>query len=621
MTTYSTDPAAALTAILGSGYAAIDIETSPKPEYAHLDKSALHPCTGLIGMVILESGGKVFLLREVPSWMGLILEDPTTKKIGFNLKFDLMYLFAATGVTYARNVADGYLKEMLVSPRNRGMSHSLQATLKRRLAVTIEKGGGKDEGGVPFAARVDWLGEWTPEMIEYATEDISYLAPLDAELDRLLESTGQVRAAQIENDAVSSIAAMTLHGMGIDRPAWEQAIPRWVAAKDSALERLDTDFGGSVNWNSWQQIIKAVDAKCGIKLPNTKKSTVEDMAPMIPELKHLVEYKKYQKLLGTWGESFFEKFLCAACARVHPAIWQLGADTGRMSYSEPNLQQIPRGPEFRALFRAKPDHLIVACDYSQIEIVTAAIIAGDVEMLTLLRRGEDIHRAVGAIVLGTTPDRVTKDERTLAKAVNFGLLFGGGAGGLQAYAHTSYGVEMSEAQARVIIAEYFATFTDLKQLRNEAYREVDRAKAEGRFLTVRNLVGMRRILSTEKGSLKPTTFLNTRIQSSAAYGLKAALRKLGERGLNQYVVAVVHDEIVLEVPIALADDIGAQTRDTMIAGMKTVLGKYAPVVVDVEMDETWSATWLCPSCGGENTRKAVLRSPCVKCGVTYREFR
>ncbi len=615
---YSTDTDAALRQILLTGYVALDLETSPRPEYRHLDTAALHPCTGQIAMVILESGGEVYLFREVPSWLDMIIEDPGTTKIIHNAKFDLCYLFAATGISYARSVADTYLKEMLVSARDRGQSHSLQASLKRRLGIDIDKGKTEDDSGVPFAVRVDWTGEWTEEMVDYALGDIHHLAPLNAELDRLLESTGQTRAARIECDAVSAIAAMTLKGFGLDESAWRSAIQEWEGESIAAVERLNTELPGVVNWNSRNQIIAAVKEKHGVVLPNTQKATLADMQSEVPELKHLLDYKKYEKRLGNWGDGFFDKFVCAACSRVHPSWWQMGADTGRMSCSSPNLQQIPREPSFRALFHAEPSHVLVSVDLQQIEIVCAAITAGDPDLLAILRKGGDTHREVGSILLGKAPADLTKDERQLAKIANIGLLFGGGAGGLIGFAHTSYGVEMSEAQAKLIIIEYFAAFPALKQLRSAAYREVDAAKAAGRFLIVRNLVGMRRILSTEKGSLKPTTYLNTMIQSTAAYALKAGLRRFGEAGLNGYLCAVVHDEAVFEFPIEQSDALAAKARVAMIEGVLSVLGRDAPVEVDVEMNESWTSLWTCAECGyNENARKAVLRSPCVKCAAEY----
>jgi DNA polymerase-1 len=572
---YSTDADKLLQNILRTGVVSLDTETT------HLD-----PYQGQIGIVILESGGETFILRKLPAWFEDVFADPDTRKILFNAKFDLSWIIHHYGWRKYRHIADCYLNELLISTQRRSVKHTLQAVLKRRLGVEISKG--EEEGEkkeLPFAARVDWTGALTDEMVEYACADIIYLRPLDEYLSRQIAETKQGRASQIENDIVSAVAEMGLNGIGIDRPTWETAIEDWLAQADHAHHRLAEVLPQQPNWNSPKQVTAVLKDAYGIELPNTRHATLETFQEEMPALQFLLEYRHWIKRTQNWGWDFLQQMVNPVTGRVLPSWWQLGTETGRFSCSKPNMQQIPRDKATRALFAAKEGHLIASIDYKAIEMLVAAVIAKDEEFLRVCQE-EDPHTQVAQLVLGAG-STVTSEERQLAKAVGFGLLFGGGVDGFMAYARNNYKVEIARDRAEVVVKSFFDRFPGLKAKRAQAYSFFRGPDGEARspgVLEVRTLTGLRRLLQGD--SCKPTTWLNTQIQGSAGYGIKCGLKRLADAGLSQYLCLQVHDELVLEFPKEQADELAERATSCMVRGMQDVLGPVK-VGVDVVIGERW----------------------------------
>jgi len=253
-----------------------------------------------------------------------------------------------------------------------------------------------------------------------------------------------------------------------------------------------------------------------------------------------------------------------------------------MACDHPNLQNIPRNGPLRSYIRAPEGRVFVIADYSQIELRIAAKISGGKEMLSAYTEGRDLHTLTARSLTGR--EEVTKDDRKLAKAVNFGLLYGMGAKGLQSYALRSYGVEMSPEEASLYHRRFFETYPGLKRWHDNERRSWRRGDSETRTLT-----GRRR-----RDVQKLTDRLNAPVQGTAADGLKLALGLLWEcRGERPGAVPILvcHDEIVLECDVEQAVDVQAWLEKAMVEGMDEVLNNADEVRTAVKIDTRIARSW------------------------------
>jgi DNA polymerase-1 len=244
-----------------------------------------------------------------------------------------------------------------------------------------------------------------------------------------------------------------------------------------------------------------------------------------------------------------------------------------MACSKPNLQNLPRRADYRRCFMAPPGRVLVKADYSQVELRIAAKVSGDRNMLAAYRDGQDLHALTARQVLGV--QEVTKDQRQLAKALNFGLLYGMGAPRFREYAQTNYGVKLTPAQAAEYREAFFRAYPGLRRW----HRSVPDKPVE-----TRTLAGRRRLEVA-----KFTEKLNTPVQGSGADGLKLALALLWERReqvAGAFPVLVVHDEIVVECDQGQAEDVLEWLKGAMIDAMRDWLDPV-PVEVEVKVAPTW----------------------------------
>jgi DNA polymerase I len=236
----------------------------------------------------------------------------------------------------------------------------------------------------------------------------------------------------------------------------------------------------------------------------------------------------------------------------------------------------------RSYIRASEGRVFVIADYSQIELRIAAKISGDTEMLSAYAEGRDLHMLTARSLTGR--EEVTKDDRKLAKAVNFGLLYGMGAQGLQAYALKSYGVEMSSEQAGRYRRRFFETYPDLKRWHDDERGAWQRGETETRTLTGRRRMDVERL----------TDRLNAPVQGTAADGLKVALALLWERRSEcprAVPVLVCHDEVVVECDAEQAADVETWLKKAMIEGMEAVLNSTDEVDIPVEVEARIGRSW------------------------------
>ena len=463
----------------------------------------------------------------------------------------------------------------MISNNNRKkVSHKLGDVVWRELGVQLNK---EHQGS-------DWGGELSPGMLLYAAEDSRALLHLVEALGPKIREADLHNIADIECRALPAITWMANAGVPFDSEGWRNCLDHKEVSLGRLRDKLDElapDPPGSEgwNWNSPQQVIETFRL-LGVTLSDTKAETLSRSGH--PLANALLEYRKTSKLVGTYGPNLL-KFVEGG--RIYGSWWQIGAGTGRMASSSPNLQNLP--PEVRRYVKAPTGRVLVVADYSQIELRIAAKISREERMLAAFANGEDIHTITARSLTGR--EEVTKQERKLAKAVNFGLLYGMSPGGLRNYAQASYGVEMTKEEAERYWQHFFETYPGLRAWHDREYLQL---KKHGSTET-RTLTGRRRT-----GVAKLTERLNSPVQGAGADGLKLALALLYERRdecPGAVLILAVHDEVVVECPEEQAKEVAIFTEEIMVAGMEDVLNpglgadhpERVPVKVEVEVVDSW----------------------------------
>jgi DNA polymerase-1 len=485
-----------------------------------------------------------------------------------NARFDLGFLRTKCGLR-----ADGRIVDTLTASRllSAGTNHGnrLENVLSRHLGVEIPKGLGKS----------DWSGFLLDDQLNYAAEDVVHLHALREKLRSELTSAGLGKVWELEEKVLHVVLDLTANGFAVDEERLhsirERAIREAVVCGDKIRGRL----GGSFNMASPKQLTTALRG-AGFEVDSTDVETVRTIgdADLVASI---VGYREAEKL-AQQAQSLLD---ASHHGRIHAGYDPTGTATGRFSCKDPNLQNVARG-ELRECFIAPEGRSLVVCDYSQVELRLAAFIAKDERMVETFKGGQDLHTMTASTVLGVPVDQVSKTDRQLAKAVNFGLLYGQSARGLVRYAKTTYGVEISEERAREIRDKFFHTYSGLAQ-----WHEASRTAAKRiRTTEARTVLGRRRLLperESKRGEWgRFTDLVNTPVQGTAADGLKAALVLIHERlPADAHIVSTVHDEVVVECPEPEASAVLSLVRTSMVEALEGMVD--VPVEVEGGVGRTW----------------------------------
>lgn len=365
---------------------------------------------------------------------------------------------------------------------------------------------------------------------------------------------------------------------------------------DAQIARLTDaiyqEAGGTLNLNSPKQLGELLFVRMGLPAPkktakgfSTSAEVLESLAEDHPICANILEYRKYQKLRSTYIDSLIQ--LRDPHGRVHSRFDQVATVTGRLSSSEPNLQNIPvrteLGREIRAAFIAKEGHVLVDADYSQIELRVLAHISGDETMISAFRADEDIHARTAAEVYGVPLDQVTSQMRSASKAVNFGIVYG-----ISDFA-LAKNIGVSRAEAKDFIRRYFDRYPGVKAYMD---RSVAEAREMGYALT---LMGRRRYLpELTSSNFNIRSFgercaMNSPIQGTAADIIKLAMIRvcdeLKKQGMQTRLILQVHDELILEAPLSEAD----QAAQLLRSCMENVMRLEVPLKTDITMGGDWRA--------------------------------
>jgi len=566
------------------GLAAVAERLSDAPFIgADIETTSLNPREGRARLLQLATPDGTFVvdLFEVGDLSPLrgVLEDGPVKVL-HNAKFDYAFLHELHGVDL-HPIFDTMLASQLLTGGDQTPSHSLEAVAERHAGLKVDKA----------VQRSDWSGTLSEEQVRYAARDAAVLLPLREALAQELEEEGLGRVAEIEFGAVAAISEMELAGIKLDLARWKELEVVVRKRRDEAALRLDAQFpepdgmlpleglGPRLNLNSPQQITDAFRS-LGVELADTKVWTLLKVDH--PAAKLLLEYRELQKKLGTYLEPY-PNFVNAQTGRIHANFLQCRVPTGRLACTSPNIQQIPHEEEFRRCFVAEEGNTLVIADYSQIELRILAEVSGDPAFVGAFQRGDDLHRVTAASMYGVPFDAVTKDQRSAAKRINFGLMYGRGAKSLSAQLGTD------EEKARGLIDEYFASYPKvqryLQRTASQAVRTRTLRTLAGRLRRFNDPAGMG---SQEKGAMRREA-MNYPIQGSSADIAKLALVRLREelKGLDARLINSVHDEFVVECREDEAYEVGERMRRAMTRAGEEILEKV-PVEVEVAVSREWT---------------------------------
>jgi len=529
---------------------------------------------------------RAFLARFQP-----LFADGKKVKIGHNAKFDLT-IFRQYGLEVDGVLHDSMLAHYVVDASDRhGMDHLARQYLQYNPIPITDLIGSKKKG-----VEQGNMGDLDPEQIcDYAAEDADVTFQLDERLRGEAESAGCLRAlTECEEPLVRVLLDMETDGVRVDA----DALRRYGRELDRELLDLEIKIrdlgGGNFNPSSPKQLGEVLFDYLKLDPEAARTATgqyatsedvllkIQDRHPIVPMI---LEHRLCSKLKSTYVDKL-PACIDPATGRVHTSFSQALTETGRLSSSDPNLQNIPvrteRGQRIREAFVARDaDHVLVSADYSQIELRVMAALSGDAGMIEAFRRGADIHAETAARVYGVMPGLVTPEMRSACKMVNFGIIYGISAFGL------SQRLGVPRRQAAELIDTYFAQYPGVKTYMD---RVIADARAKGYAAT---LLGRRRFLrdiasrnATSRQAAERNA-INTPVQGTAADLIKLAMvrvhRELAERRLRTRMVLQIHDELLFDVPKA---EVG-EVRDLVKRAMTTVLEIGVPLDVSVGVGDTW----------------------------------
>lgn len=518
-----------------------------------------------------------------------VLENPAIEKIGQNIKYDIL-LLARYGIKVQGTLFDTMLAHYLIDPDTRHGMDVLAENYLNYSPVSIteligEKG--KKQGNM---RDVEF-----EQIKEYAAEDADITLQLRNIFQPLLLETDTLQLAQeVEFPLVYVLAEIERNGVKIDVPALgefsktlEQDIRN---LEDSIFEKAGVNFNiaspkqlGEVLFDKLQLDPKAKKTKTGQY--KTGEDVLLALAHKSDIVQDILNFRQLQKLKSTYVDSLPE-LINPETGLIHTSYNQAVAATGRLSSTNPNLQNIPirteRGREVRKAFIPRSaDNVILSADYSQIELRLIAELSKDQNMMEAFSQGHDIHRATAAKVYNMAFEEVTSEQRRNAKAVNFGIIYGQSAFGL------SQNLGISRKEATDIINEYFNQYTGIKKYMSDA---VEFAKEKGYVETIlkrrRYLRDINSANMTVRGFAERNA-INAPIQGSAADLIKIAMiaiqKEIEQQGLIGKMIMQVHDELVFDVPTQEVEVFKTIILDKMTNAIKTTV----PLVVEIGEGKNW----------------------------------
>jgi DNA polymerase-1 len=529
-------------------------------------------------------------------------------KVAHNAKFDAKWVEHYLGVELCGDfdsraaslkneverggLFDTLLASQLISAGEQEDRHSLAVVVERYLNQPVDK----------TLQVSNWGGELSSAQIEYAARDAALMLPLRAKLVEALRANALTRTAQLEFECVVPLAALELKGIYLDQECWRAKLKEIEEQRDKLHEQLQDElaeepaqqslFGPAravLNLDSHVQLTRALTRVLPdpSRIPDsTRNWKLEPLAAEFPVVRRILDYRTLQKTLK-FGETLLEsidrgKQEAERSSRIHPHFHQIGAPTGRMSCTDPNVQQIPHAFDMRRCFRAPSGRKLVVADYSQIELRILAEFTKDQGFVDAFQSGADLHRVTAAQVFGVAIEQVSKEQRDFAKRLNFGVVYGIGA------RRFALMTGLTQEQSEDLLRRYFSTYRGLDTWLRDAALKALRERTAPRTVAGRLFRFNFDPEDKQAASLAQRGGKNSPIQGSSADIIKRALRLLHDRLKNSgsFVVNVVHDEIVVETGADEAEETTKIVEKAMCdAGEEYV--SAVPVKVEAHVADEW----------------------------------
>jgi DNA polymerase-1 len=479
------------------------------------------------------------------------------------------------------NAVDTMLIEQVLESRRGSSSYSLSELADKYIGLTLD-------GGRP---KVLPTAEFADSVLEKIRRRLTanYLVFLD-QLTRL-NSDDLEHTARLECETLLAFADLFFDGIYLDKEAWQVLVDEAAAKQNQLRSEIDpyfisvsqTDLFGhlDLNYESDTSLKEALSKLLASPIRDVSKQTLKRINHPVAKL--LLSYREAAKIVSTYGESFLG-YIHPKTKRIHADFQQIGAPTGRVACARPNLQSVPRGSRFRKCFVASAGRKMVTADYAGCELRILAEVSQDPAFIRTFRRGGDLHSIVASEIFSTTVSKSRNPHlRERAKAINFGLAYGMGAGGLASVTN------MTVEEAEKILRSYFQAYPQVKAyLENSALEAIKRGYAK--------TIGGRRLylqIQDEPGPARAGVVRvakNMPIQGTNADMLKVAMtsirRRLIKENLDGLIVNCVHDEILVEVAESDAWEVSEVVKEEMIkAGERYI--KQVPILVDVSVSDTW----------------------------------
>ncbi|MBN2019239.1 MAG: DNA polymerase I [Sedimentisphaerales bacterium] len=547
------------------------------------------PKTGFYLAVRAPMGAKRLSLADVRDKLSPILIDPAVKKIGQNFKYDILVLRNA-GLLLKGVYFDTMVASYCLDPQRQ--SHSLDNMALDFLnyrSIPISSLIGKGKNQITFDM-VD-----TASACEYSAEDADMTLQVYHYLDRRLESQPGIKKLfyEVEMPLVSVLAEMEYNGVSLDTQLLRDMSEDITGSLNRVVDEIYTTAGTPFNIDSPKQLAEILFSRLGLKpvrLGKTGQSTdaavLEELAGEHPIINLILEYRTLSKLKNTYVDKL-GTLINRKTGRVHASFNQTVTATGRLSSSDPNLQNIPirtpLGSKIRSAFVPKnKTDCILSADYSQIELRLLAHFSKDKALREAFAADMDIHRFVASQIFNVPIEKVTSEMRSRCKAVNFGIIYGQGALGL---ANTT---GLTPQEAKKFIDDYFARYSSIRDFMDGVVEQTQKTGyAEtilGRRRNILNLTGP----NPGKRAQARRLAVNTVIQGSAADLIKVAMvniqRKIEAENLPVKMLLQVHDELVFELPTAEAERHAKWISYEMTSAIK--------LDVPLKVDITYGPSWL-----------------------------
>ncbi|MHB8904193.1 MAG: DNA polymerase I, partial [Patescibacteria group bacterium] len=520
----------------------------------------------------------------------LILEDEKIKKYGHNLKFDFKVL-KNQGINLQGIAFDTMLASYLLNPSSR--QHNLDSLVFTELG--FEKISKKNLATTqPTQLTLDFQSIDPNKLSLYSCEDADFTNRLVPILEKKLKQEELFDLfTRIEMPLIEVLGVMENNGIKLEIPPLNKLSEEVGIKLDNLEKEIHKLAKTKFNINSTKQLKEVLFEKLEIPTANLKKtktgfSTAEDELEKLKELHPIIsllqDYRELNKLASTYLNAL-PNMVNPKTGRIHTNFNQTITATGRLSSTDPNLQNIPtrteEGKKIRGAFVADPGYKLVSFDYSQIELRLAAHMANDKKMIKAFKDQEDIHRATAAEINGVKLENVTKKMRQEAKAINFGILYGQGPHGLAQNAGISY------AEAKEFIDRYFIAYPNVKKTIANYIKE---ANDNGYALT---LFGRRRPLPEINSSIPmirksaERMAINTPVQGTAADLIKLAMiniyKLIAEHDNEIKMILQVHDELIFEIKKDKLEFYGPKIKNLM----EDVLPLKVPIIAEENVGDNW----------------------------------